>query len=140
MKKYNIIEAVKAPMGTEFKFVNENGIEQIAVVVRHRGDKANTLNISDSSDLALDSITADYEFEKIEKPMTFNEVLEKVKEDDDIGIRVEHEDISFIRSNKSAFSNSYWTFVTIMEELSKEYSSASLADIIAEGKWYIREE
>lgn len=139
MKKYNITEVLDAPAGTKFKDNNNTMWE----VKKSESRGINYLeNIGNHIEMALNSITINLKFEKIQEPLTFMEIVERAKDDHNLFIKVEHELISrdVIQNIKMYESTQkYWLFGPTIDTLQSIFSSTQLARIFLEGKWYIKE-
>ena len=139
MKKYNILEAVKAPVGTRFKIMNgyditlvveyRNGIKRLIFEDFEKGD---FINLTDK--------TADFELEKILEPLSFIEMVKKVSNissDKEISIGVEYGfDEKEFKRRKVYNGN---LIQSIMEWLGGK-TELKIQDIILNGKWYGEEE
>lgn len=139
--KLNIIEAMKMPIGTEFKVIfNDEVIENNTMIIYQSLDNDKNKHM-DWKCHPKDTFMKPYDFLingifiPIEKPVSFQEVIDK----DCILCRVEHEHInSWLSPDSIEKINEYLEFNKLMELLS-ELPSDELKIVLKYGRWYIKE-
>ena len=133
-KKLNIIEAMKMPVGTEFKIVYEDGLKaNTNMILKTDEDDTKHLNWVDGSCLKVYSFLADAIFIPIQQPVSFMEVVKSGKK-----CKVEHELVDtdlvvYVNKKISDFNDLDWVLFTLTD------NQIDIKTIIQEGKWYIEE-
>lgn len=129
MKKLNIIEAVKMPIGTEFEVHYNDDEQAIANMILKTGDKGTKYLdwIDTNIPLRVFAFLADTTFIPIQKPVSFIEAITSGKR-----IKCEYE-----KFNQSGI---YMTMNTLFKLFSLSYSADFIPNLIKEGKWFIEED
>ena len=132
-KDYNILEAIKMPIGTEFEVVNENGeIEDTkAILISGIDDSANKIlawNGCRNYPLIICDTNLQSKFIVVEKPVSFIEAIKAYTNGKDI--MCEHNGGCSIYKNKYCEDNC----VNILYD---DYGDGISAEEILNGEWYI---
>lgn len=132
-KDYNILEAIKMPIGTEFEVVNENGeIEDTkAILISGIDDSANKIlawNGCRNYPLIICDTNLQSKFIVVEKPVSFIEAIKAYTNGRDIMCELEGSHI--IYKNEFCEDNC----VNILHD---NYRSGISAEEILNGEWYI---
>ena len=132
-KDYNILEAIKMPIGTEFEVVNENGeIEDTkAILISGIDDSANKIlawNGYRNCPLTICDTNLQSKFIVVEKPVSFIEAIKAYTKGRDI--MCEHNGGCSIYRNKYCEDN-------CVNILNDDYGDGISAEEILNGEWYI---
>ena len=132
-KDYNILEAIKMPIGTEFEVVNENGeIEDTkAILISGIDDSANKIlawNGYRNCPLTICDTNLQSKFIKNEKPVSFIEALKAYTNGKNI--MCEHNGGCSIYKNKFCEDN-------CVNILNDDYGDGISVEEILNGEWYI---
>lgn len=135
MQKYNIIEVLNASVGAKFK--DKDG--QVWEI--QAGINNNYLLNAEEEVMMLNSYTINLEFERVQEPLTFMEILEKILENSNQKIRVEHR---FINNHSIIMGWEHVQKCTLFELIHilkiNSICNDELADIFLNGKWYAEED
>lgn len=133
IKKLNIIEAMKMPIGTQFNIeikATENTpsflITDIVLEGNSRETRRAFLNLATEEYLNLYNDYLDATFIPIQQPVSFMEAITSGKR-----IKCVYE-----KFNQSGI---YMTMNTLFRLLSLSYTADFIPNLIKEGKWYIEE-
>lgn len=127
MQKYNIIEVLNAPVGAKFK--DKDG--QVWEI--QAGINSNFLLNAEAVVMTLNSYTINLEFERVQEPLDFKEMIQKLSKTGSKNIRVEHKLYNLTK-------NHYCTLSDLMSSLGNTFYSEELTDIFLNGKWYLEED
>ena len=132
-KDYNILEAIKMPIGTEFEVVNENGeIEDTkAILISGIDDSANKIlawNGYRNCPLTICDTNLQSKFIVVEKPVSFIEAIKAYTNGKDIMCELDGGHIVY--KNKFCEDN-------CVNILNDDYGDRISAEEILNGEWYI---
>ncbi len=132
-KDYNILEAIKMPIGTEFEVMNKNGkIEDTkAILISGTDDSANKIlawNGNRNCPLTICDTNLQSKFIVVEKPVSFIEAIKAYTNGKNI--MCEHNGGCSIYRNKYCEDNC----VNILQD---DYGDGISAEEILNGEWYI---
>ena len=156
-KELNILQAIEMPVGTEFKILNagkddENSAYSKTAIVSVSECNSKILLGDGVDEFGFNDYIAGLKFEVIQKPVSFMEAIKTGHR-----IKVEHnliEDILLNKADEYFRSDSSHNRKALERFRNKEFMSANylfsalgylfdnleIAEIIADGKWYIEEE
>jgi hypothetical protein len=146
IKKLNIIEAMKMPIGTEFNVEYKDTIDDSTISIKGGSGGTKIFIWADGERLALSDRTLKATFIPIQQPVNFMQVIESDKR-----CRVEHEIMHNLSKqtycNENAIKDDvndmldgkYMSLDKILSALSWKLGADELSAVIKKGKWYLEE-
>lgn len=148
-KELNIIEALNMPVGTEFEMFPKSGRKENKKVIVSVELGSHKLIWEDGKDVKAYRYTMNAKFIPVPKPVSFMEAVKSRRR-----IKVEHNLIddailnksdTYLRSHSSHNQKAIEMFIRkefmpvafLFSALGYLFDSLEIAEIIADGKWYI---
>ena len=151
-KELNVLQAIEMPVGTEFKVIRDNGKVNGSKAILDMDYYYKFLKWDDGQWLKITSKNLNSKFIPIQKPMSFMEAVKsgcKIKVEHNLidDVLLNKKDIYF-RSDSShnrkaleRFRNKeFMPLNFLFSALGYLFDNLEIAEIIADGKWYIEEE